>query len=372
MPEIRNTPILSQLPLAKDLPDKNYRGSFRPLGGLLSALSAVLILAIIGYIAASRVFSERLIPGMHRDAYEFIWTIWWQRYALTHGLPLFFTHHLFFPDGASLYLHATSELLTLPAVLLFPTLDPLLLYSSLCLLALSLNFLAGVRLFEGVTESALVARLFAFLFALHPFFLAHLDGGHLNFLCFFPVLVFVDRALRWVRSSNGTLANSAWMGIAIGSLIYLNPYYFYFALLSCVPLGVTFGALRSLAWEKVQYGVPLFLGITALLAAPKILPMLRLFSSGMYTPNHDPLWHSADVVHLLLPGSHQAAWVPVTMEAGSPLLNDSETGLYLGFTVLGILVFTAAKRALLSSAFRATFCAALNSMLFLRRSHAGA
>lgn len=285
-------------------------------------------------------FEPGTIPSTHRDALEFIWTIWWHRFAIEHAYPLYFTSFLFYPEGSSLLLHATAELLTFPAALIARGISPAQLFSVLCVLAMMLNFITAARLFERLMKSLLISRLLAFAFFMHPYFISHLDGGHLNFLCFFPVILALDRFEQLLHVRGAFSSNAVWFCVSIAALPFLNPYYFYFSVLTVAALSVLSVAIDTSRLKDL----PVFLTLLTIASIPaswKLIAMGALLRNGRYTPNHDPSRHSADVLHLIVPGLHQYTGSRFT-ELLTPLpLNDSEAGLYLGWiAVMTCLVIT--------------------------------
>lgn len=277
------------------------------------------------------------IPATHPDALEFIWTIWWNKEVLSNEAALYHTSSLFFPYGASLLLHATVEGLTLPlTALLFP-LPETTIFNVACFVALVLNYLAALSLFRAILlERPRLSAALAALLALHPYFFAHLEGGQLSFLCFFPVLVALRSWIRILGATRVSAVDGVFLSLSFAALALMNLYYLYFtALLSVLFVGTailrrTLGA-RSLALLAAVGGSAL------VLVAFKIVPMFRLTLTGSYTPNHDPSLHSGDLLSFLLPGSAQLLGFLAPQLLSGVRVNTAESGLYLGYTLLVLL-----------------------------------
>ncbi len=320
--------------IAPNLPARGSQDSRAYRGYLYSGLA---LITILGWFGSSGAYFSTVVPSRHRDALEFIWTLWWHRHALAQSLPIYFTQYLFYPEGSSVLLHATVELLSLPAGVLAPHTDPVLLFSFLCVLCFCLNYLAMAAFLGRFFDSALLPRVLSLCFTLHPYFTAHLDGGHLNFLCFFPVIICFDRLLRTRTSFRQACIDGAWMALAVASLPLLNPYYAYFTLLGIFLLScnVALGGRHGIQWILAPL---LGLSCGGLASFWKLSAMSELLRSGAYTPNHNPLLHSADVLDFFYPHSVQtiSVWLP-TWKFNSPL-NESETGLYLGWVALALLL----------------------------------
>ncbi len=298
------------------------------LKGLLTA-SAVGCAASLIFLQAAFT-SPHTIPSVLPDALEFIWAVWWERRWLSGAAPdFYFSQAVFHPAGASLVLHAMAEGLTLPWAALLPRASALFVYNVCCLFCFLANYLAAFLLFRRLAASQPAAGLAALVLAFHPFFIGHLQAGHLNFLCFFPVLIALHAALRFCEDGR----NRALLPLAgaMAVLPFLNLYYAYFLLLAVPLLGIGYRAGRLISW-RAWLALCFALAAGLLPALPKLYPLAALHASAVYTPDHAAGRHSADAADLLLPGVNQlvAALVPHPASA----LNVGESGVYLGYGLM--------------------------------------
>jgi len=112
--------------------------------------------------------SERLI-GNNEDTWIFFWNNWWLREALSGDLNLFFTPHLFFPQGASLVAHSNSYLSSILAVIIDPLVGPVASYNLVFLFGLWVGAVGMYLLVEDITEQPIAAFIAGFVFAFAPY-----------------------------------------------------------------------------------------------------------------------------------------------------------------------------------------------------------
>jgi hypothetical protein len=322
---------------------------------IFALLLAALIKALLPGLSSTAIN----LPGAYPDVYHFVWNVWFLRESFASNLS-YQTSLLFWPFSASLYLHTLTEGVLLPITLLAPKLEPWRVYTLACLGTLTLNYLCAFLLCREISKAPINAALIAAAFSLHPFWYAHLDGGHLNMLAFFPIPLYLYCGLRMPKDfSLGAFGSILIGGLCIGFLPFTNLYYFYFLVLLlailCVPLLVM----------RQTHSVRYIVGSTILglcLASLRLLQTAKAGLSGEFSANHDPLLNSLNLAHLTSPSSYQLLASFVGLTASFPdAPNSSETAGYLGAILTVALIVIASRRShileKLSLAFLALFVA---------------
>ncbi len=283
-------------------------------------------------------------PGIYPDVYHFVWNAWYLQ-SVAPGLS-YRTTLVFWPEGTSLYLHTLTEGILWPLCNALPGLPPWRIYVAGCALCFLLNGVAAFLLFWRLSSSALVAALLAALFAMHPFWLAHLDGGHLNMLAFFPVIFGAHACLVATDSSvqvRKRVAAATLASTCLAFLPFANLYYFYFG---CMLLAAACGAALIAQRRDAARVLGLVLCAGVVLSAVRLYPTAEAALSGEFTPNHDPGRNGLDVSAFAAPGPYQQisrllGW-GVEL-AASP--NPTESAGYIGFPMALLLCIVALKGA---------------------------
>jgi hypothetical protein len=156
-----------------------------------------LLVAIVITIPLVNVFSTRFLGHPFSDSYELARHIWWMKYALQTGQPLFSQPLLAYPDGLDGSLLWSYPLQSFPAWL-FAFVMPLpAAYNLTILLRLALNgwsaYWLARYLTGGQTAPALVAGI---IFMTYSTFQGHLEIGHPGLLALWPVPLYVYALFR--------------------------------------------------------------------------------------------------------------------------------------------------------------------------------
>ncbi|MEO8392281.1 MAG: hypothetical protein ABI700_04735, partial [Chloroflexota bacterium] len=164
--------------------------------------------------------SSVLAGFMLGDGYEMAHHIWWFKYALQTGQPLFYQPLLAYPNGIVGVPLWTDPLQFFPAWL-FALVMPLLTASNLTiLLTMALNgwamfFLVRylIRTQERTAQTAILnapALLAGLVFMLYPTMQGHLGAGHAGLLVQWPLVIYVYCLLR-LREQGGW----RWMALVV-------------------------------------------------------------------------------------------------------------------------------------------------------------
>jgi hypothetical protein len=285
--------------------------------------------------------SKQTAPGAYFDIYHFIWNVWFLR-ERTDTEAAYFTTLLFWPTGTSLYLHTLTEGILWPMARIVRKASPWWVYTASCALCLLLNWCSFCLLYSRICASGVCAALLATVLALHPFWYAHLDGGHLNMLVFFPIPLCLYCLLRaHVPGEHSTKSHRyGWLlagGLCLAFLPFTNLYYFYFLLLL---LGIVLGF--GVATRNAQLLTAIIVTVcTGLVASGWRLYQTALAAfSGVFAPNHDPASNSLNLAQLVVPGTYQRiANLLATFPSYAQSPNSSETGGYIGIALISLLIY---------------------------------
>ncbi len=301
-----------------------------PAGNLFPILLGVVVILLY----FSRLFPafSSAISSSFPDAYHFLWNIW---YLGTGASELYHTDLLFTPFGANLDLHSLTEGLLLPLDWLSFGAGIIFTFNLAALLCFLFNFLSGFVLFKLLSGKAFIALPLALLLTFHPYFLAHLDAGHLNFLPAFLPIAVVTCLITIASEKSSALYRIFGMG-SFAALPFINLYYFYYLLLLVPPFAI------YLLLAGKRRGALEVCGITVLacvLSGLKLYAVAKLALSGTYTADHNPIKHSLDVLHTLLPSKYQliSDLMPASQSYLFPQVNSGESGGYVGFLALLLL-----------------------------------
>jgi hypothetical protein len=300
---------------------------------LIAAL-AVSVLAASCWLPLYGKFSSA-VPSYYPDVYEFLWNFWLFKHHPTDVLGQR-TELLFAPYGGSLLLHTGVPGLVIPLVTLLPELTGPAMFNVSVLALTAMNFLSAVWCFRRIGAAWEVVTLGAGIVTFHPFFLGHLQAGHLNFLCFGPVLLMIGRAATMHRRV--TLGEGLLLSLGLAWSAVTNLYYFYFSIL----VAVFFAAAHVITHRRNAIHALSGFALTVLagivLAAPAIHPVWKARQSGAFTGDHDPNKHSADISQIFLPGPGQVSSLVVDdwVSRPSTLFGMHETSVFVPW---GLLLF---------------------------------
>lgn len=155
------------------------------------------------------------IPGRPElpDVTEYVWSVGWVRYALTHAASLTSTGHLFVPFGADLRLHTQELLQSLMAFPFTGMLGVIGAYNFILLLTFLLNGILAYGLIYSLVQNPHAALLSAICLMLSGALVWHFSAGRLAL----PALWIVIAAVWCVKS---LWENPHWLkGITLGLVL---------------------------------------------------------------------------------------------------------------------------------------------------------
>ena len=300
---------------------------------------AVVALTTMAFFAPLlSVYPGLYIPSPYPDALEFIWTTWRIQGVLEGTRELYTTQELFAPEGASLLLHTVCEGILIPVTFLLKQLDPVWRFNGAIILLFLANGLAAISFVRVLGGSPQVTTLASLLIVFAPFQMGHLLAGHLNFLVLFPLLEVCTTLVVFGRDT----VQGRRLGIYALRLIFAlfllgrtNLYYLYFAGLLIIVFSMRYALVEGFVRTRLVFlwgigAVGMVFNITHLYS------IARLALSKRYTPDHDPLTTSADLLAYVVPSSLQLlGTLPAVARARAGVaFHEGETSLFLGAMLL--------------------------------------
>lgn len=201
----------------------------------VAALAIFALLAILwSFPLVSRLSSALPGDGLGDNA-MFLWNFWWMRVSRATGQPFFYTKYVFAPFGTDLTLHTHTALTAFIGATVLHPLDVLTALNVTTIASLSLNGLSAYLLAHRITRSWLPSVVGGAIFAMCPFFAAHLNG-HFNLTTAW-MLPLVPLAAE--RAMRGSPIACALTGALLALTAYNDYYYVLFGLMLVILLLAT-------------------------------------------------------------------------------------------------------------------------------------
>lgn len=286
-------------------------------------------------------FPSLVLPSQYPDALEFVWTAWRMDFVVAGSKKLYFTTDLYYPDGASLLLHTICEAIFLPLTLVTPNVSPVWRFNLAVIGCSLINGSSALSLFRASGANLISRFIFSCVLVLSPFLVGHLLAGHLNFIAIFPLLEIIRGLFRQSDSKEWRLTDNIRFLFSAALLPFLNLYYFYYGamLVGLFDIGDVLLFHRKIVSAFLTRPVILF-GLAVVMTSPHLFAVSSLARSGTYTPDHEPLKHSADVVSYLIPSTNRlignTGLAKVLREGVA--LHSGESSLYLGLSVIFLAI----------------------------------
>ncbi len=308
-----------------------------PFGALL----LYLLIAVVMTYPLITGLATRLIGHPFSDSYEYLRHVWWFKYALQHGQPLFFQPLLGYPGGLDGTFLWGAPLQSFPAWL-FAFVAPLsVAYNAAVLLRLTLNGWAAYWLARDLTRGQTVAALVAgAVFLTYPTMQGQLAAGHTGLLLLWPVALYVralfrlrdDGARRWIAAAAACFVLSL-----LGNVQQI--------MFTIAPITLLFVA--ALLWRRnwralrrVAAAVILGSLIALIFVLPPLLAELR--APPIHIQN-GPVDYSADLLAVITPSLYHPLFAGNSLSSPVVGVDPFEGSAYVGI-VAGLLALIGVLR----------------------------
>ncbi len=244
------------------------------------------------------VLATRFAGFGYSDAYEMAQHIWWFKYALQHGQPLFYQTMMGYPGGIDGITLWSNVLQFFPAWLLafalpLPVASNVMILVTLALDGWAMYFLA--RYMTGQVGPALLAGIVLMAF---PTLQGHLGAAHAGLLVQWPLPLFVYSLLRLRETARRRY-------ILFGALLFVMTTWAHSLQLIFTLMPVTSLYLLMLGWRhewRALRQTLLAVLIGGLALGLFLIPVVRAtLGTAAYTDEGGAVRYSADLLALVTP-----------------------------------------------------------------------
>lgn len=301
--------------------------------GVFTVLSLILTYPLVKDLG-----SKVLGPPAPGDNFEYIYKIWWVKYALfdLHVSP-FFNPNMFYPFGYHVTLSETTlsnTILALPLTVFF---GEVIAYNSMMFISFVLSGLAMYLFVLQLTASRIAGLLSGIVFAFNPYRMAHLGAGHLPLMGtqWLPLLfLYLSRMVARKRNHDAFMAG---LFYSLGALSAW--YYAYIFALASLLYVVWYGRpWRQHLWQPhfVQRAL-VFALVCLLLVGPFVVSVSRLWKEGGRPQSLNYLdYFSASPLDFVYPNVMHPLWGQWLLQRYPQ--NIHENVLFLGWVPLILAV----------------------------------
>lgn len=306
-----------------------------------------VILAILLLYAPSFDFLNQ-IPGDGGDGYQFLWDLWWVKYSTTElGTNPYFTNYVFYPNGHSLFFHSLIPLAGIITILFQGSLGLFFSYNFIVILGYVLGGFGAYLLAKYFTKNIYASYLTGIIFTFSPYHLGH-TLGHLNLISIGGIPFYILFLFKLRDTTNLRYAFVAALFLLVST--FLGSFYYTFILFVFTVLFILYDILlkRKVDFNrKFIYGLALIPAIFVLVSGIVTIPMFYESFSGKHAYTEMSLNrqidNSADLINFLLPESDNYFFgknIKSIEYHFNINLGGAENRVYVGYTVIGLLVFS--------------------------------
>jgi hypothetical protein len=278
------------------------------------------------------------VLGNSRDTWIFWWNNWWVKRALTAGGNVYYTKHLFFPQGVELTYHSFSWLNTALWLILEPLTGDIAAYNITVLWVFPLAGWGMECLVREMTGSRNAAFIAGLIYAFIPYRFSQYNHPHLMGTQWIPFYtLFFLRAIReghWQDTSLATLF------LVLTALVGWN--LFIYSAIWTAWLAV-FVWLQGQARVRQSLSVSLIIFlISGVILSPLLVPMLAGRFGRVDTLGNVPKGieqQQTDLIMYLLPSNIHPLWGEGIDTLYDHLVkpNEPRRPVYLGYTVMALV-----------------------------------
>lgn len=234
------------------------------------------------------------------DPYLFLWNAYHcQRWLRGSEASVLFSSMLFSPDGLDLTYHTLTLINSIPMALLRDYLTPAASYNSCFLLQAFFSALGTFCCLRFLGASRGWSLVGAWLFFAGPPRTSHVTE-HLNILSTGAIPFVVLYVEKWL--ARPSLASAIALAGSVAAAAYSSLYYLASSLLLILVITLPRWFTRSFwsEWRRRIPGIGLVLGLSSLLLAPRLVPMLKNTALGDRSTSH-VISYSPDLSDLFEP-----------------------------------------------------------------------
>jgi hypothetical protein len=320
------------------------------------------LVVFLGYIALSLVMTypmifhldwmphtgvSRVAPGS--DSLLHIWELWWLKESLFNFQDPFYTNHMFYPFGVSLYftlLILWYGFLSLPLQFFLELIE---IYNLFYLFSLVMSGMGTYFLIRYLYKTRRGAFIGGCIYAFSPFIFVHIS--HLTIFSAYPWVpffaLFFMKMFKENRYRNPVLASLFFLAVSFSDLnftVFLTAFMVFFLL-----WGILWEKQRIFSSAYITQFLLLCL-VFLVLVGPYALPLVKSYYNGSFAvslPLQSAISQSADVLSFLTPSFMHPVFGNLVMPIydhigtfqGQKISSPIELVAYTGFSVLLLSVY---------------------------------
>jgi hypothetical protein len=208
----------------------------------------LLITILMTYPVAFKLGGD-WIALRDKDTYMKLWDQWWFGHALQTGLPLNFSHTLFYPNGVDLTFHSISWTVVALSWLLTPLLSPIGAYNFTIVFAVFTTAYGGYLLIRSLVNHRAAAWLGGAVYSFIPYHIAH-TGGHPDLVHLATIPLAVLLLIRACSRFSKKAAMGA--GLMLGLAAWTSLYIMTFAFITIIPIFI-YLSFEHRRWRTLKY-----------------------------------------------------------------------------------------------------------------------
>ncbi|MBC7425484.1 MAG: hypothetical protein H7321_03020 [Bacteroidia bacterium] len=331
---------------------------------LILLLYAVLAVAFTWPLAAN--FSKSYIGYVKTgDSSQYIWNIWHFSHCIKHGLNPFYTHYLFYPEGASLLMHAYTIIAGLLNLALN---NPVLSLNTVLIASFIFSAYGMFRLCRHFEVNFFLSISAGFIFSFFPYKTAHLSE-HFNLELTACLPYFILFFIKTFELKEGhffpalkSKINLPWLVLtAIICLLcdyYYCVYLLYFSIIYCT---VFYLIPVIIKWSFLKRSV-----IVCLILFAGHFIIRGLIISGV--DDKGALWWSGDLLAFFIPSHFSLAYSPLEsyINSVSKIFRYPESMefiMFIGFALMALYFIAIANKNKVNNRILQVFT--ISSLIFL-------
>ena len=279
------------------------------------------------------------------DGLQNVWNIWWINKAVTHlHQSPWHTTFLHYPAGTTLIAQTLNPFNGFVAIPLLRVLSLVQTYNTIVIFSFVFGGVTSFWLCKFATKKFVPSVIGGFIFTFSSYHLAH-ARGHLQLVSLEWIPLFV--LLWWMLLVRPRLRLAAGAAVVLLLVLLCDYYYFLYCLAAAALVLVYLAYRRDIpAWRsRATYGPFLFFGLLAvILCVPLPLALLRSNGRDKFLGGHNARIFSTDLLSPIIDGG---LWRFGSYTRGywhHVVANTSESTVYLGISVLTLVVIALVKR----------------------------
>lgn len=288
-------------------------------------------------------FSTHFFTGKG-DGLQNVWNNWWVDFSITQeGTLPWYTTWLKYPHGTTMLGQTMNPINGMMGILLSPFFSPTQSYNFTVMFAFIFGGISAAWLAYEFSKAYIPSLLAGFIFTFSAYHFAH-ALGHMQLVTleFLPLFLFLW--WRFLKNQTYTLAVGAGLSLF---LVYLSDhYYFFYSIITAAIMFFYMWRKNLLEPLKPEFLKPLatFIATVCLTSLPLALSLVWANHVDPFTGSHPVNEHAMDIFAPFIYGQNWR-WHDLTKF----YWNDqdaatSEHSVYLGITVIAILIFAFIKR----------------------------